>query len=84
VKILLIVDLQVAFPVPPKLVELVERVAAEARRYDRRIFTCFMNTPDSLFRRHLKMTACAPDTLDRAGCGFPGLANISSKNAACS
>jgi nicotinamidase-related amidase len=58
---LMIVDLQRAFPVPPKLVERIRRYA---QRFDCRIFTRFINPPGSLFRSELKQHSCAPGSPD--------------------
>lgn len=66
---LIIVDLQHAFPVPPKLVARVRRYA---RRFKRRVFTRFVNPPGSQFRRLLAQHSCAPGTLDTALLIEPG------------
>lgn len=58
---LIIVDLQQAFEVPPKLVA---RVRKYSRRFKQRIFTRFVNPPGSLFRTKLKQRSCAPGTDD--------------------
>lgn len=58
---LLIVDLQRAFDVPPRLVENITRYAA---RFRRRVFTRFVNPPGSLFRRRLRQRCCAPGSED--------------------
>jgi nicotinamidase-related amidase len=58
---LVIVDLQCAFLVPPKLVERIKR---HARRYKRRVFTRFENPKGSQFRRVLKMDCCLPGSND--------------------
>lgn len=58
---LVVVDLQRAFPVPA---ELVEQIRAQAETYSHRIFTRFINLPDSLFRRKLGLTACAPGSAE--------------------
>jgi nicotinamidase-related amidase len=58
---LLIVDLQQAFTVPPGLVEGIRRYA---RRFDRRVFTRFVNPGDSLFRRMLHQHCCHPNSPD--------------------
>jgi nicotinamidase-related amidase len=60
---LIIVDLQKAFPVPPKLVAGIRRYA---RRFERRIFTRFENPANSVFRKLLKQRCCAPGTRDTA------------------
>lgn len=54
---LIIVDLQRAFDVPPKLVERVQRYS---RRFRKRVFTRFENPPGSLFRRELNQRSCLP------------------------
>ena len=56
---ILIVDLQRDFPIPPELVDRIER---RSRDFPRRIFTQFVNTPESLFRRKLQRTSCMPGT----------------------
>jgi nicotinamidase-related amidase len=58
---IIIVDLQKAFDVPPKLVE---RVARYSRRFPKRVFTRFVNPPGSLFRRELNQRSCLPGTED--------------------
>jgi nicotinamidase-related amidase len=58
---LIIVDLQKAFPPPPKFVERVRRYS---RRFKRRVFTRFVNPEGSLFRTKLKQHSCAPGTPD--------------------
>ena len=58
---IIIVDLQKAFAVPPRLVKKVERYS---HRFKMRIFTRFVNPPGSLFRRKLKQRSCAPGTRD--------------------
>jgi nicotinamidase-related amidase len=58
---LIIVDLQRAFPVPPKIVAGIRRYAG---RFERRIFTRFVNPRGSLFRKLMKMTCCAPGSPD--------------------
>jgi nicotinamidase-related amidase len=58
---LIIVDLQRAFDVPPRLVMAIERYS---RRFDCRVFTRFVNPPGSLFRRWLKQRCCAPGSED--------------------
>jgi nicotinamidase-related amidase len=62
-ELLIIVDLQKAFSVPPKLVERIRRYA---RRFPRRVFTRFENRPGSLFRTKLKQRCCAPGSPDMA------------------
>lgn len=54
---LVIVDVQQSAPVPPGIVEKIRRYA---RRFDRRVFTRFVNPPDSLFRKTLGLKCCAP------------------------
>ena len=58
---LIIVDVQRAFPPPPKFVERLRRYA---KRFPRRIFTRFVNPRGSLFRTKLKQRCCAPGTRD--------------------
>lgn len=58
---LVIVDVQQAFSVPPKIVEGIRRYS---RRFERRIFTQFINPPGSLFRRKLDQQSCAPGSDD--------------------
>jgi len=58
---LVIVDVQQAFSIPPKLVEGIRRYS---RRFERRIFTQFINPPGSLFRRTLGQHSCAPGSDD--------------------
>lgn len=59
---LVIVDVQQAFSVPPKIVEGIRRYS---RRFERRIFTQFVNPPGSLFRKKLDQHSCAPGSEDR-------------------
>jgi nicotinamidase-related amidase len=54
---IIIVDVQKAFEVPP---DLLAKIAERSRAFPRRIFTKFVNHPDSLFHRKLKRTACLP------------------------
>jgi nicotinamidase-related amidase len=58
---LIVVDLQKAFPPPPKFVARVRRYS---RRFKRRIFTRFVNPPGSLFRTKLNQRSCLPGTDD--------------------
>src|SRR6478609_2439816 len=58
---LVIVDVQRAFDVPPRLVA---DIARYARRFGCRIFTRFVNPPGSLFRRWLKQKSCLPGSPD--------------------
>ena len=58
---LIIVDLQKAFP-PPK--KFVDRVRRYSRRFEKRIFTRFVNPQGSLFRAKLKQRCCAPGSQD--------------------
>src|SRR3954465_14963387 len=60
-RVLVLVDLQRAFAVPPRLVAAISRYA---RRFDCRVFTRFVNPPGSLFRRWLKQKSCAPGSPD--------------------
>lgn len=57
----MIVDLQQAFPVPPAVVERIRRYA---QRFERRVFTRFVNPPGSLFRRQLAQRCCHPGSVD--------------------
>lgn len=59
--VLIVVDVQQAFPVPPKLVEGIRKYS---RRFDRRVFTVFVNPPGSLFRKKLGQHSCAPGSDD--------------------
>jgi nicotinamidase-related amidase len=59
--VLVVVDLQAAFA-PPK--RLVNRIRRYARRFDRRVFTQFVNPPRSMFRRQLKQGCCGPGSGD--------------------
>jgi nicotinamidase-related amidase len=56
---IIIVDLQKDFPIPPELVAKIER---RSRDFPLRIFTQFINRPESLFRRKLHRTSCMPGT----------------------
>lgn len=58
---LIIVDLQQAFQVPPKLVTAIRRYA---RRFELRVFTRFLNPEGSHFRTLLGMDSCAPGSPD--------------------
>ena len=58
---LIIVDLQRAFPVPPKIVDGIRRYS---RRFERRVFTRFVNPEGSLFRKRMDMDVCAPGSED--------------------
>jgi nicotinamidase-related amidase len=58
---LFIVDVQKAFPVPPAWLERLRHYAA---RFDRRVFTRFVNPSGSPFRRHLAQRCCAPGSAD--------------------
>jgi nicotinamidase-related amidase len=58
---IIIVDLQKAFPVPPKLVRQIEDYS---RRFRKRVFTRFENPRGSLFRTALSMDSCAPGSSD--------------------
>ena len=59
---IIIVDLQKAFPVPQIIVERIER---RSRGFRQRVFTKFLNEPDSLFYRKLQRSSCLPGTLER-------------------
>jgi nicotinamidase-related amidase len=58
---LIIVDLQRAFTVPPKLVAAIEEYG---KRFKRRIFTRFENPQGSIFRKLMKMDSCPPGSTD--------------------
>lgn len=60
---IVIVDLQRAFTVPPKLVAAIDEFA---ERFPHRIFTRFENPRGSLFRKLLKMDSCPPGSTDLA------------------
>lgn len=60
-EVLIIVDLQRAFTVPPKLVAAIEEYG---KRFKRRIYTRFENPRGSLFRKLLKMDSCPPGSTD--------------------
>lgn len=60
-KTVMIVDVQRAFPIPPALVE---RIRVYSLRFERRVFTRFINPPGSLFRRQLKQRCCRPGSED--------------------
>jgi nicotinamidase-related amidase len=59
---IIVVDLQKAFPVPPTIVRQIE---ARARDFRLRVFTKFLNEPDSLFCRKLRRSSCLPGTAER-------------------
>lgn len=54
---IIIVDLQKAFPIPS---ELLDKIEERARTFPRRVFTKFVNDPETLFYRKLKRTSCMP------------------------
>lgn len=59
---IIIVDLQKDFPIP---LDLVKRIEARSREFPLRVFTQFINRPDSLFHTKLGRTSCmrgAPGT----------------------
>jgi nicotinamidase-related amidase len=58
---LFIVDVQKAFPVPRPWLEKLRRYAM---RFDRRVYTRFVNPAGSPFRRHLAQRCCAPGSED--------------------
>jgi nicotinamidase-related amidase len=60
-KALVIVDVQCAFSIPPKLVA---KIKTYARNFHCRVFTRFVNPPGSLFRQKLKQHSCAPGSQD--------------------
>lgn len=70
---LVIVDVQQAFAIPPGIVEKIRRYA---RRFDRRVFTRFVNPPDSLFRKTLGQKCCAPGSADTRLLLEPGPGDI--------
>jgi nicotinamidase-related amidase len=59
---IIIVDLQKAFPVPPDVVNNIEQ---RSREFPLRVFTKFLNEPDSLFCRKLQRSSCLPGTAER-------------------
>jgi nicotinamidase-related amidase len=59
--VLIVVDVQEAFEVPPALVEGIRKYS---RRFKRRVFTQFVNPPGSLFRKKLKQHSCLPGSDD--------------------
>jgi nicotinamidase-related amidase len=59
---IIIVDLQKAFPVPPPVIEKIER---RSRDFPMRVFTKFLNDPNSLFCRKLKYGSCLPGAPER-------------------
>jgi nicotinamidase-related amidase len=78
----IIVDVQKAFPVPAELIQAIEK---RSLGFPIRLFTKFVNRPDSLFHRKLKRTSCLPGdpggdlamqpgpndiVLEKAGYGF--------------
>ncbi len=56
---IIIVDLQRDSPIPEELVAKIER---RSRDFPLRVFTKFVNLPNSLFRRKLQRTSCLPGT----------------------
>jgi nicotinamidase-related amidase len=59
----MIVDLQQAFGPPPAFVR---KIDAYSRHFPCRVFTRFLNPPDSMFRRVLRQKCCAPGSADTA------------------
>ena len=59
--LLIIVDMQRAFPVPHQIVEGIRRYS---RRFGVRAFTRFVNPEGSLFRTLMNMHECAPGSSD--------------------
>jgi nicotinamidase-related amidase len=57
----LIVDVQQAFDPPPRFLRKLGRYV---NRFPCRIFTRFVNPPDSMFRKVLKQKCCAPGSAD--------------------
>lgn len=60
--VIIIVDLQKAFPVPPEIIRKVEK---RSQDFPLRVFTKFLNEPDSLFHRKLQRKSCLPGTAER-------------------
>src|SRR5688500_11461823 len=59
---IIVVDLQKAFPVPSTVVRKIEE---RSRDFRLRVFTNFLNEPDSLFCRKLRRSSCLPGTGER-------------------
>lgn len=59
--VLIIVDVQQAFTVPPRILEDIRRYS---RLFPRRIFTQFVNPPGSIFHRKLRQHSCLPGSDD--------------------
>ncbi|HTO02151.1 MAG TPA: isochorismatase family protein [Opitutus sp.] len=70
---IIIVDLQKAFPVPP---DIVRRIEERSRDFPLRVFTKFLNEPDSLFYRKLRRRSCLPGTAERELLIDPGGGDI--------
>lgn len=60
-EVLIIVDMQRAFPVPKRLVAAIDRYS---QPFSLRVFTRFVNPEGSLFRKRMDMHACAPGSQD--------------------
>lgn len=58
---IIIVDLQKAFPVPS---DVIRRIEQRMKPFPFRVFTRFINPPDSVFRRRLGRQSCAPGAPD--------------------
>ena len=59
---IIIVDMQKAFPVPR---EVIERIESRSQDFPLRVFTKFLNDPNSLFHRKLKRSSCLPGSPER-------------------
>jgi len=59
---IIVVDLQKAFPVPR---DVIEKIDVRSREFPLRVFTKFLNEPDSLFCRKLRRSSCLPGTPER-------------------
>ena len=66
---IIIVDLQKAFPVPQPVIEKIEK---RSRDFALRVFTKFLNDPNSLFCRKLKYDSCFPGAPERELSLTPG------------
>ena len=59
---ILIVDVQKAFPVP---LPITQKIEERSRDFPLRVFTKFLNKPDSLFCRKLQRDTCLPNSPER-------------------
>ena len=59
---IIIVDLQKAFPVPKAVIHRIER---RSQDFPLRVFTKFLNDPNSLFCQKLKFGSCLPGAPER-------------------